>query len=103
MFRIIAYTYEADLHCPACAQARFGFEPEAQTDKEGNRVTPVFSDNECPPGGEYCGTCRDLIQPPWLHATTGDLEDYGLDRETYEALREKHYGKGDSPYDRRRK
>jgi hypothetical protein len=42
----IAYTYEADHHCPGCAFARFGrdadgFVPEDATDGEGNPVGVV--------------------------------------------------------------
>jgi len=39
----IAYTYDADTHCPDCAFKRFGrddngFVPESATDNEGNGV-----------------------------------------------------------------
>jgi hypothetical protein len=70
MPRVIAYTYEADVHCPACTQARHlkgGFKidwdlhcemikttctidanqvPYCATDKEGNLIHPVFSTDE---------------------------------------------------------
>ncbi len=54
--RIIAYTYEADVHCPACTNARFGQViryprddcgiPLDATDREGNPVHPVFDIDE---------------------------------------------------------
>lgn len=68
--RIIAYTYEADFHCPSCAEKRFGHGEKAgraalnlplaavefdehwiplrQEDDEGNEVRPVFSTDELP-------------------------------------------------------
>jgi hypothetical protein len=64
--RIIAYTYEADMHCPTCARERFGLSGGVRTndtdpmldyrgvrtdavDREGNPVTPVFAD------ADWCG------------------------------------------------
>lgn len=56
--RIIAYTYEADVHCPACTRVRFKDQSLTGlsndyfdehwlrcdlTDNEGNSVHPVFS------------------------------------------------------------
>jgi hypothetical protein len=70
----VAYTYEADYHCPACAIDRFGREParpwvrEDATDREGNPVGAVFSWNEwCEPSepGQQvptCGTCLGVIE-----------------------------------------
>lgn len=42
----IAYTYEADHHCPDCARKAFGqddlgFVPETATDSEGNSIGAV--------------------------------------------------------------
>lgn len=37
----IAYTYEADYHCPDCTAARFGAECQG-TDSEGNEIHAVF-------------------------------------------------------------
>jgi hypothetical protein len=64
--RIVAYTYEAAMHCPCCAYKRFhtaivknsdqhGVNLDA-VDREGNLVTPVFAIDE---GwqGEACDTC----------------------------------------------
>lgn len=78
----IAYTYEADTHCPACAISRFGHEkapgpagdvnmpwpPEDAVDSEGNQVGAIFPWEEwCEPselGMHYlaCGTCRGIIE-----------------------------------------
>jgi hypothetical protein len=38
----VGYTYEADHHCPACAEARFGPAVDG-IDSEGNLVGAVFS------------------------------------------------------------
>lgn len=76
----IAYTYDADTHCPNCAEARFGrckdgfiacpdthdWRP-GPLDSEGNPVGAIFSwDEWCEPseaGMQYlaCGTCRGVI------------------------------------------
>jgi hypothetical protein len=89
---IIAYTYEAGLHCPDCARARAernGFElaplpvygklhgldehdvPFDAIDDEGNPVHPVFStdevghyDDEGRYIGAYCDTCGATIREP---------------------------------------
>ncbi len=52
----IAYTYDADYHCPSCAIARFGAEPgrswprDDATDAEGNPLGAVFGwDDWCLP------------------------------------------------------
>lgn len=62
MPRIIAYTYAADVHCPACADAAYAAGwlvrsgrqgeydehglPMSLIDSEGNPVRPVFSTDE---------------------------------------------------------
>ena len=67
----VAYTYEADHHCPACAEARFGPGVEG-IDNEGNAVGAVFpwhvSDmihDHVSTGVEWhgltCGTCREVF------------------------------------------
>ena len=78
--RIIGYTYEAAMHCPACtAGRRFAIDNnahphahEAGTDEHGvhynaidteNLVHPVFSTDETE--GEYCDGCFVEIAPPW--------------------------------------
>lgn len=63
----IAYTYEADTHCPACAKARFGrseagFIAEDCEDSEGNPVGVIAPWDEVDPAaGLYCGTCGQEI------------------------------------------
>lgn len=71
----IAYTYEADTHCPPCTAERFGPACEG-TDREGNAVGALFSwDEWCnpPEPGKscilVCGTCGDIIRShEWLEA-----------------------------------
>ena len=62
MPRIIAYTYDADVHCPTCADAAYAAGrlvrsgrhgeydehglPMSLIDPEGNPVRPVFSTDE---------------------------------------------------------
>ena len=69
--RIIAYTYNADVHCVHCTQERFAETPhdwsvdnnnipyEAQ-DSEGKNIHPVFSTDE----GKlpYCGSCGGKLK-----------------------------------------
>ena len=72
----IAYTYEADTHCPTCAEARYGrsadgrwIAPEDSTDSEGNNVGAVAPWDEWHVHGEgaapyvlACGTCQGVIE-----------------------------------------
>ena len=70
--RVIAYTYEADLHCPACAKAAHAGGrltlagrpttdlnglPETLDDRDGNPVGAIFSIDNIEPR-LCCGTCR---------------------------------------------
>ena len=71
MPRIIAYTYDADVHCPACADAAYAAGwlvrsgrhgeydehglPMSLIDREGNPVRPVFSTDEH--DFTSCGDC----------------------------------------------
>lgn len=84
--RIVAYSYNADVHCPECCKRAFGsaaspakFAPSSplfgsdshederdehgilllQKDGEGNLVHPIFSTDEQP--ATYCGTCWDKL------------------------------------------
>lgn len=68
----IAYTYEADYHCPACTEQRFGrsargFIAEESHDNEGNPVGAVFPWDEWCESSELgrqvlsCGTCHGEI------------------------------------------
>ena len=79
--RIIAYTWEADVHCPHCTYKRFGRHilpqfaqderPELcdshgvvinATDREGNRIHPVFDIDEDPDGTfPHCGDCHEEL------------------------------------------
>ena len=81
----IAYTYEADTHCPSCTEARFGrcacgfiacpggslkcSDPELQAiDREGNLVGAILPWDEwydtSEPGQKLlvCGTCGGVIE-----------------------------------------
>lgn len=57
---VIAFTYEADIHCVGCAHARFPDGPHRATDAEGNDVHPVFASDEG--ADEVCGTCGGPIR-----------------------------------------
>jgi hypothetical protein len=67
----IAYTYEADYHCPYCTKKRFGvdehgYPPETSKDSEGNQLGALAPWDEWYDIGYgsqsiYCGTCGDLI------------------------------------------
>lgn len=59
---IIAYAYEAALHCPDCAYERFGENLENAIDNEGNEVTPIFSWNELHiDGPDSCDDCFEIF------------------------------------------
>lgn len=77
--KIIAYAYEAALHCPGCTHKRNQRTPflsppangdrvEADEhgipwpviDREGNRVRPVF-DTSSDADGEYCDDCMEPL------------------------------------------
>jgi hypothetical protein len=74
-YRIVAYAYDADMHCVACTVNAHGvgdnFGPDAKDvngvdydaeDSEGNGVRPVFAGED--DGGDTvasCGTCRKTI------------------------------------------
>lgn len=70
--KIIAYTFEADVHCVYCTQKRHKskpfdtwgkFEidehglPETAEDSEGNFIHHVFDTDEWPGGKPVCGDC----------------------------------------------
>ena len=75
--RIIAYTYDADVHCVACTTRRFGafkgivktlMQERGQcdehgidepTDSEGNLIHPVFSTDEH--DFTHCGDCHQPL------------------------------------------
>ena len=60
----VGYTYEADHHCPTCAEERFG--PKVHdditppVDREGNEVGAVLSTSEFFES-VHCGDCGELI------------------------------------------
>lgn len=67
----IAYTYEADFHCPACAEKRFGFDKSGfitGIDSEGNEVGVIAPWDEwhLPEvvGEQWleCATCERIIE-----------------------------------------
>ena len=63
MFEPVAYTFEADLHCPECASARFGGRGgEGAVDREGETVKPVYPYHECVEHDWLCGDCGELIK-----------------------------------------
>lgn len=74
--KIVAYTYEADIHCPDCASHlanvgrlerqpplnpwtdEHGLTPDL-VDRDGNPVRPVFSTDECE--DKHCGDTEVLL------------------------------------------
>ena len=68
----IAYTYEADTHCPDCALERFGRGEHGDiaedcSDNEGNQVGVIAPWDEWQTfeGGDeslVCGTCGEVIE-----------------------------------------
>ena len=69
--KIIAYTYDADVHCVHCTQMQFGDTrkewstdehniPHEAQDSEGNSIHPVFSTDEH--DFTHCGTCGDELE-----------------------------------------
>jgi hypothetical protein len=95
----IAYTYEADTHCPDCAEKRFGLSPrgfiaEDATDGEGNSVGVIAPWDEWYNIGEgfqtlSCGTCGVVIE-------THDEEPHEPcedDLVTYDHVKVYQYGK----------
>lgn len=72
--RIIAYTFEADVHCPACTRERFKSQAldglsnddfdqhwlrTDLTDRESNPIHPVFSTDEHK--FTHCGDCHEEL------------------------------------------
>jgi predicted RNA-binding Zn-ribbon protein involved in translation (DUF1610 family) len=68
----IAYTYDADVHCPSCAEQHFGRCAEHGqiacdvVDSEGNEPGAMFPWDEAsdPDRGEYCSDCQFEIAEP---------------------------------------
>lgn len=83
--RIVGYTYEADVHCPACTKARHyrgGFAvdwnahvalaseqctvdehqvPYKALDREGNSINPLFDIDEAVTELTHCGDCHEAL------------------------------------------
>lgn len=60
----IAYTYEADQHCEACAYKRFGRNDRGDitgTDTEGNEVGAWFEDERFDYPA-HCGDCGEFLE-----------------------------------------
>lgn len=66
--KIVAYCYDADMHCLCCTIAAHGGDDEnirgnlsIAIDREGNPICPVFDTDEEPEGGLFCGDCHAQI------------------------------------------
>jgi hypothetical protein len=72
MYEPIAYTYEADVHCPSCAETRFGRDDDGWiasgvVDAEGNEPGAIapwdeWQDGTDEPQTLACGTCGCVIE-----------------------------------------
>ena len=90
---VLAYTYDAAMHCPGCAGKRFGpcgyhdtgigtgpalsgmvLECCGAWDSEGNEAHPVFTTDERNPDGESCDDCLTWIYPPFCGDCGRDFE-----------------------------
>ena len=79
----IGYTYEADVHCPSCTEAKFGrgadgFIASDAVDSEGNSVGVIAPWDEGTPFGEYCADCGVEISPPNGLDTEGSRKTSGF-------------------------
>jgi hypothetical protein len=78
----IGYAYDADIHCPNCAEQRFGRCAEhgqlacCVVDSEGNEPGAIAPWSEGPEdgSGEYCGDCNYEIREP--EDVIPDCEDW---------------------------
>ena len=85
----IAYTYEADHHCPSCAVERFGaddhgFPPESATDSEGNGLGAVApwdewwnADGQCET--LTCSTCHAELDTAHADPHSPDCPEHNDD------------------------
>lgn len=69
---IVAWTYEADIHCPDCAEGRWGEQGLRQAlgdkgleDREGNLVRPVYGWDSDDYITESCGDCHEPFDDAW--------------------------------------
>ena len=95
---LIAYTYEADYHCPTCTHKRFP-EPDSALDNEGNRVRRVnhyyewmeLDKSFCmenPVQKLICGDCHELL---WTYSVGEEV----LSRWMREEIKKIHEGGDD--------
>lgn len=70
----IAYTYDADTHCPDCAEADEMTGEDAK-DSEGNTVGVVFADSmsNYSEDGLFCGDCGCVLVDP---EDEDEIEEY---------------------------
>lgn len=79
-YQVVAYAYEADLHCIACTLERFNFSQEEDldfacaidktpVDREGNEIGAVFGNAEFE-HSQYCADCGDELDIVVLGETT---------------------------------
>jgi hypothetical protein len=87
----VAYTYDADVHCPGCAEERFGRDAhgfiagQGAQDSEGNEPGILAPWDETDAHGEHCGTCGGQIVSPYDHnpddcgyaGCTGKVDEHG--------------------------
>ena len=86
----IGYTYEADVHCPSCAEARFGIDQDGfitGTDREGNEVGIIEPWSEGTPWGESCADCGVVITEP------NGLDDYESSKKVFALMEDNPFKK----------
>jgi uncharacterized protein YuzB (UPF0349 family) len=60
-YDIIGYTYEADIHCTQCSEARFPSLANGEAeDGEGNPVNPIFAYMD-DMTNEVCADCKEEL------------------------------------------
>jgi hypothetical protein len=67
---IVAYAYDADIHCTECSCEHFHVLDIDKTvyDKEGNNPTPCYDhDNDQFDHGAYCSDCGSEIYQPFCN------------------------------------
>lgn len=84
IYDIIGYAYDADYHCPSCAE-RIGADKVDWKDSEGNEASALFGDfewylNDAYEGKRFatfgCSTCHQVIEEVELYYDkTGELKD----------------------------
>jgi len=79
----IAYTYEADTHCPYHARLRFGRDARGiisgeSVDSEGNAVGAVYEWDDWSEDGLYCGDDLETIRAPYVEPDDGGLAAFTM-------------------------